>query len=162
MSFNKSQLSDKALFYSFIVSYAVGVVSFSFAVLGTYTMKKFGRRPLLLGCQVMMGACLVGTGILVFFKQEWGAMAVFALFTAFLQMGSGSIAWPYRAEVALEDVALFCYSCSHMTTLVLSAAMEYIFISLIGPATTYFIFGCLTIIGAIFFGIVVRETGGLS
>lgn len=84
MSFNKNQLSDKALFDSFIASYVIGVVSFSFAVLGTYTLTKFGRKPLLLGCQVMMGVCLVGTGILVFFNQEWGAMAAFTLFTAFL------------------------------------------------------------------------------
>ena len=109
-----------------------------------------------------MGVSLVGTGILVFFNYEEGAMAAFTIFTAFLQIGSGSIAWPYRAEVTLQDVALFCYSCSHMTTLVLSAAMEYIFINLIGPAITYFIFGGLTIIGVIFIGLVVRETNGLS
>jgi len=123
VSFNKNQLSDKARFYSFIASYAIEVVSFLFAVLGTYTMTKFGRRPLLLGCQVMMSACLIGTGILVFFYQEWGAMAVFTLFTAFLHICSVSIAWPYRAEMALEDVALFFHSCSHMTTSVLSAAI---------------------------------------
>jgi len=64
--------------------------------------------------------------------------------------------------VALEDVALFCYSCSYLTTLLLAAAMEYIFINLIGPATTYFILGSFTIIGSLFFGLVVKETSGLS
>jgi len=64
--------------------------------------------------------------------------------------------------VALDDIALFCYSCKHMTTLLLAAGMEYIFISLIGPATTYFILGSLTMIGSLFFGLVVKETSGLS
>jgi hypothetical protein len=162
VSFRSNQSADQSLIYSFIASYVIGVVGFLFSLLGAYTMIKCGRKPLLLGCQIAMGVSLVGTGILVFFNYGEGAMAAFTVFTAFLQMGSGSIAWPYRAEVALEDVALFCYSCSHMTTLVLSAAMEYIFISLIGPATTYFIFGGLTMVGAIFIGAVVRETRGLS
>jgi len=80
------------LFDSHIASYIIGVIGFSFAILGKYTLAKSKRKPLLLGCQVAMGVFLAITGILVIFKQEWAAMAAFTVFIAIIQMGSGIIA----------------------------------------------------------------------
>ena len=89
-------------------------------------------------------------------------LGICVFITAF-QFTQGPIAWMYAAEVAVDTALGLCILGLFLSLLEKAITMEFmVHSSLIGPHGMFFILGIITIGGALFMKVFVKETKGLS
>ena len=140
----------------------MGFCNFVFAVLSTQLVKVVGRRPLLLYGQIFMSFFMMMIGFFKVTKSYTEMFITMNLFIGAFQLSIGSVAWLYVAETTVDQASGFCMTGNFITCILISFSMEYLMASALQVQGTFWLFGVLTAIGAIFVFFFVKETRGLS
>lgn len=143
-------------------SYMVGCVNWVGALLSPIPLSYFGRKTLLFWGQIVMGLCLVLTGIFQMLDMSIPIIISLCCFITAFQFSQGPIAWMYAAEVAVDTALGLCVLALFLSLLEKAITMEFMVHSAMGPHGMFFLLGSVTLVGAIFIAIFVKETKGLS
>ena len=120
----------------------------------------FGRKTLMVGG---MGFCIIGMfGMWIFNELVDNEAMMYVLTIAFIfgfEFGPGPIVWLYLSEIcddkatSVNTVVIWIWTC------IVSFTTPLMFKALSG--WTWFIFGCTSIIGFIYFLLVMKESKGV-
>ena len=109
-----------------------------------------------------MGLCLVLTGIFQMLDMSIPIIISLCAFITAFQFSQGPIAWMYSAEVAVDTALGLCVLALFLSLLEKAITMEFMVHSTMGPHGMFFLLGSVTLVGAIFIALFVKETKGLS
>nr|GMD84357.1 polyol transporter 5-like [Ipomoea batatas] len=151
---------------------AIGFTKTVFILVATFTLDKFGRRPLLLTSVGGMVAtlALLGTALTVIDhsqeKVTWAvamAIAMTLAYVAAFSIGAGPITWVYSSEIF--PLKLRATGCSLGTGInrVTSGVVSMTFISLykaISIGGSFFLYASIAAVGWVFFFTLMPETQG--
>ena len=143
-------------------SYMVGCVNWAGALLSPIPLSMFGRKTLLFWGQIGMGVSLVLTGIFQMLDMSIPIIVCLCIFITAFQFSQGPIAWMYAAEVAVDTALGLCILALFLSLLEKAITMEFMVHSAMGPHGMFFLLGTVTLLGAIFIAVYVKETKGLS
>jgi hypothetical protein len=143
-------------------SYMVGCVNWAGALISPIPLSYFGRKTLLFWGQLAMGAALVATGIFQMLDMSIPVIVSICIFITAFQFSQGPIAWMYAAEVAVDTALGLCILALFLSLLEKAITMEFMVHSAMGAHGMFFLLGAITLIGALFVAVFIRETKGLS
>ena len=104
---------------------------------------------------IMVGICLV--------KEWFLASFIFILcFQLVFQVSQGNVAHIYTAEVSVDAVAGFGISAQFINMIQITASLEYMMSGFLKVHGTFYFFGIVCLIGAVYCQIFLRETRGLT
>jgi hypothetical protein len=89
-------------------------------------------------------------------------IVMICVFILSFQFSQGPIAWMYAAEVAVDTALGLCVLALFLSLLEKAITMEFMVHSAMGAPGMFFILGGVTLIGAIFVQIWIKETKGLT
>ena len=139
-------------------TYLIGVFNFISSAVSLYSARAFTRRFLFIGGHFGMGLCHLAIGLFILIDKPTIALISIFLFLFCFQNTSGAITWLYCSEVAVDSALGFVgtsgYACIFVLTLTIQPLMD----SAIGQAGTFFIFGVISIVGAVWCHIYLKET----
>lgn len=84
------------------------------------------------------------------------------VFITSFQFSQGPIAWMYAAEVAVDTALGLCVLALFLSLLEKAITMEFMVHSAMGPEGMFFLLGGITLLGAVFVAVFVKETKGLT
>lgn len=158
--------TDTALLQTIIV----GVINLSFTVLAILTVDRFGRRPLLIIGALVMAASMAGLG--TGFAAGWSGSLklVFMLtYTAGFAMSWGPVCWVMLAEIFPNSVRSTVMSIAVAAQWVSNFLVSWTFpmmnknealVSSFNHGFSYWIYGLMGILAAVFIWKMVPETKG--
>ncbi len=162
---NMGASTDSSLLQTIIV----GVVNLLFTILAILTVDKFGRKPLMIIGSIGMAVSMIALGFVFYFKQLGIAALIFMLiYTAAFAMSWGPVCWVLLAEIFPNSIR---------SALSIAVAAQWIanwIVSLTFPIMndnvwltnkfhhgfSYWIYGIMGILSAIFMWKLVPETKG--
>jgi SP family sugar porter-like MFS transporter len=142
--------------------YLINIMNTVASFFSIWTIRTFGRRPLLLVGEVgiSISHCLIATFILI--KFDVGVIVMMGVFMAIYQNTCGPVPWCYAAET-LPDVALgVAYNVLFGTILVISLTTEPLMETGLHAAGVFYLFGLFSAIAFFFVYCFIRETKGLT
>ncbi|CAN6482231.1 unnamed protein product [Victoria cruziana] len=169
--FDKAGLSKSG---ALLATVGVGFTKTFFILVATFTLDKFGRRPLLLTSVggMIVSLCGLGTGMTVVGdhsqKVEWAVALSFAsilAYVALFSIGLGPITWVYTSEIFPLRLRAQGASFGVVVNRVMSGAIAMSFLSLSNAITiggAFFLYGGIAIAAWIFFFTYLPETKGKS
>ncbi len=158
--------TDTALLQTIIV----GIINLSFTVLAILTVDKFGRRPLLIIGALVMALAMTGLG--TGFAGSWsGGLKLFfmLLYTAGFAMSWGPVCWVMLAEIFPNSVRSSVMSIAVAAQWVSNFLVSWTFpmlnknealVSQFNHGFSYWVYGLMGILAAIFIWKMVPETKG--
>lgn len=158
--------TDTALLQTIIV----GVINLSFTVLAILTVDKFGRKPLLIIGALVMAVSMAGLG--TGFAGGWsGGIKLFfmLLYTAGFAMSWGPVCWVMLAEIFPNSVRSTVMSIAVAAQWVSNFLVSWTFpmmnkndllVSHFNQGFSYWVYGIMGILAAIFIWKMVPETKG--
>lgn len=158
--------TDTALFQTIIV----GAINLSFTVLAILTVDKFGRKPLLIIGALVMAVSMAGLG--TGFAGGWsGGLKLFFMlsYTAGFAMSWGPVCWVILAEIFPNSVRSTVMSIAVAAQWVSNFLVSWTFpmmnkndllISHFNQGFSYWVYGIMGILAAIFIWKMVPETKG--
>lgn len=158
--------TDTALFQTIIV----GAINLSFTVLAILTVDKFGRKPLLIIGALVMAVSMAGLG--TGFAGGWsGGLKLFFMlsYTAGFAMSWGPVCWVMLAEIFPNSVRSTVMSIAVAAQWVSNFLVSWTFpmmnkndllISHFNQGFSYWVYGIMGILAAIFIWKMVPETKG--
>ena len=160
--------TDSALFQTIIV----GIINLSFTVLAILTVDKFGRRPLLIIGALVMAVSMLGLGTAFSANMPGGLKLTFMLtYTAGFAMSWGPVCWVMLAEVFPNSVRSGVMSIAVAAQWVSNFLISWTFpmmnknqylVDTFHHGFSYWIYGAMAILAAIFIWKMVPETKGKS
>jgi len=109
-----------------------------------------------------MGIALVMTGIFQTLDMSIPIIISLCCFITAFQFSQGPIAWMYAAEVAVDTALGLCILALFLSLLEKAITMEFMVHSAMGPDGMFYFLGAITLVGAVFVAIFIKETKGLS
>lgn len=156
---------------SLLQTILVGAINLIFTVLAIFTVDKFGRKPLMIIGGVGMGICMFALGGAFYFNQM-GLVALFAMlgYVAFFAMSWGPVTWVLLSEIFPNSIR------SAMSLAVAAQWIANMIVSWTFPMMndnswltaqfhygfSYWIYGVMGILSALFVWKVIPETKGRS
>jgi len=161
--FKRAGAGDAAAFNSAVW---VGVVNFLATIVAMNTVDRWGRKPLLLWGATFLAAALFAVG-LAFYTGAGGALVLVAVlgYVAGFAVSFGPVCWVIISEffptrtrgraMSVATVALWgaCYVVSQTFPILLERA---------GSAWTFWSYGIIAVVAAVFIAVCVPETKGRS
>ncbi|XP_058113650.1 polyol transporter 5-like [Magnolia sinica] len=156
------------------VTIAMGFVKTFFVLLSACFLDRFGRRPLLLlgSTGVAASITVLGIGSKVLEaserKSKWAiVLSVISVcaYVSFFSIGLGPITWVYSSEIFPMRLRAQGSSIAISVNRIVSGMVAMTFLSIskaISFGYTFFIFGAISLLGAIFFYVFLPETKGKS
>ena len=105
-----------------------------------------------------MGLCHLGIGLFILINMPTMALVAILLFLFCFQNTSGAITWLYCSEVAVDSALGFVGTSGYACIFVLTLTIQPMFESPLGQAGTFFIFGVISLLGAVWCHIYLKET----
>jgi len=143
-------------------SYIVGCVNWAGAILSPIPLVYFGRKTLLFWGHLSMGVSLVVVGVFQVYEMSIPLIIALCWFITSFQFSQGPIAWMYAAEVAVDTALGLCVLALFLSLLEKAITMEFMVHSAMGPEGMFFLLGGITLVGAAFIAIYIKETKGLT
>ena len=126
-------------------------------------MKYFGRKPLLIVGH--LGIAVVHSGVALFniAEVDIGVVVMVLVFIFIYQNSSGPVAWIYASETTIDAGMGICILTLWGTVTVLSIVCPIIMDpASLGPNITFFILGGISIFGALYSAVMIKETKTLT
>jgi len=149
----------------------VGIVNLSFTVVAIYTVDKFGRKPLMIIGALGMAVSMVSLG-LAFYTHHEGLMAlIFMLtYTAFFAMSWGPVTWVLLSEIfpnSIRGAMSIAVASQWIANWLVSFTFPVMndnqwLTKLFNHGFSYWIYGIMGLIAALFVWKLVPETRGKS
>ena len=145
----------------------IGVVNFLMTFVAIAYIDKFGRKPLLyIGLTGMLISLFMLSGSFTLGESgKWLAVASVVIYIASFAMSLGPICWIMVSEIMplkIRGLAMSAATVSNFAFNFLVVLSFLPMIEIMGKATTFFIFGVITIISLFFVYFFVPETKGIS
>lgn len=153
-------------------SIILGIMQLVMSFLATLIIEKLGRKVLCVGSALIMCLCLIVLGFYFFLKQQWDVdvenlswlpVTSMSVFVCAFGMGVGSVSFILFGEICSNDVKGFAVGAA-MTINWFSAFLVTKFftnlVHLLSIGPTFWIFGLLNFLGALFILFLVPETKG--
>jgi len=162
---NMGASTDSSLLQTIIV----GVVNLLFTVLAIYTVDKFGRKPLMIIGSTGMAASMIALGFAFYFNQLGIAALIFMLiYTAAFAMSWGPVCWVLLAEIfpnSIRSVLSIAVAAQWIANWVVSLTFPIMndnvwLTNKFHHGFSYWIYGIMGILSAIFMWKLVPETKG--
>jgi SP family xylose:H+ symportor-like MFS transporter len=162
---NMGASTDSSLLQTIIV----GVVNLLFTVLAIYTVDKFGRKPLMIIGSIGMAASMIALGFAFYFNQLGIAALIFMLiYTAAFAMSWGPVCWVLLAEIfpnsirsALSIAVAAQWIANWVVSLTFPIMNDNVWLTnKFHHGFSYWIYGIMGILSAIFMWKLVPETKG--
>ena len=142
-------------------TYIIGVINFLSSICSLYSAKTFSRRFLFISGHFTMGLAHLWIGFSILIGKGTWAIIGILLFLFCYQNTSGAITWLYCSEVAPDITLGFVGTAGYGTVFLLTLTMQPMMDSaFLGQPGTFFIFGIISILGAIWCIIYLKETSG--
>jgi len=155
---------------AFLQTIIVGVINLSFTVLAIFTVDKFGRKPLMIIGAVGMAVFMFALGITFFMKSVGMGALIFMLgYVACFAMSWGPVTWvllseifPNRIRSKVMAIAVAAQWISNWLVSLTFPMMDdsSFLIGLFNHGFTYWVYGLMGILAAIFVWKFVPETKG--
>ena len=162
---NMGASTDSSLLQTIIV----GVVNLAFTVVAIMTVDKFGRKPLMIIGSIGMAVSMIGLGF-TFYSGHVGILAlIFMLtYTAAFAMSWGPVCWVLLAEIfpnsirgALSIAVAAQWIANWIVSLTFPMLNDNVWLtSTFNHGFSYWIYGIMSILSAIFMWKFVPETKG--
>ena len=105
-----------------------------------------------------MGLCHLAIGLFILIDMSTMALIAILLFLFCFQNTSGAITWLYCSEVAVDSALGFVGTSGYAVIFVLTLTIQPMMNSAIGQSGTFFIFGIISLVGAVWCHIYLKET----
>jgi len=144
--------------------YITGLV-YMFSSIGAcyYTVRKFGRRTLLIWGHILIVILHAFIGIFNNRGNNAGVLAMVLIFIFVYQNTSGPVTWVYAAETTTDaglGIGLFTlWITVFILTLISPMLMGR---NSLGASNVFFIYSILSLLGAIYSYFIIKETQGLT
>jgi len=109
-----------------------------------------------------MGVSLCVVAVFQIYDMSIPLIIALCVFITSFQFSQGPIAWMYAAEVAVDTALGLCVLALFLSLLEKAITMEFMVHSAMGPQGMFFLLGGITLLGAAFVAIYIKETKGLS
>jgi SP family xylose:H+ symportor-like MFS transporter len=162
---NMGSSTDSSLLQTIIV----GIVNLVFTVLAIFTVDKFGRKPLMIIGSIGMAVSMIALGFAFYFNQLGIAALIFMLtYTAAFAMSWGPVCWVLLAEIfpnsirsALSIAVAAQWIANWVVSLTFPVMNDNVWLtSQFHHGFSYWIYGVMGILSAIFMWKLVPETKG--
>lgn len=150
-----------------LVNALVGGVNFLCTILSVYVIKLFGRKPLMVWNGLLMSAAMFGLGAGIYAGvKELGIVCILVFVLAF-ELSWGPIPWIYTAEILVDKSMSMSTVMNQMTNMLLTFVTPTLYQQITengSPKHIYkssyifFAAGLLSLLGAIFVLIFMKET----
>ena len=159
--------SDSSLLQTIIV----GIVNLLFTVLAIYTVDKFGRKPLMIIGSIGMAASMIALGFAFYFNALGIAALIFMLiYTAAFAMSWGPVCWVLLSEIfpnsirsALSIAVAAQWIANWIVSLTFPIMNDNVWLTeKFNHGFSYWIYGIMGVLSAIFIWKLVPETKGKS
>ena len=162
---NMGSSTDSSLIQTIIV----GIVNLLFTVLAILTVDKFGRKPLMIIGSIGMAVSMIALGFAFYFNQLGIAALIFMLtYTAAFAMSWGPVCWVLLAEIfpnsirsALSIAVAAQWIANWVVSLTFPVMNDNVWLTdKFHHGFSYWIYGVMGILSAIFMWKLVPETKG--
>ena len=154
---------------SLLQTILVGAINLIFTVLAIYTVDKFGRKPLMIIGGIGMGFCMFALGFAFYFNQL-GLVALFAMlgYVAFFAMSWGPVTWVLLSEIfpnSIRSAMSMAVAAQWIANMIISWTFPMMndnswLTNQFNHGFTYWIYGAMGLLSAVFVWKVVPETKG--
>lgn len=155
----------------YLATIVIGIVEVVMSILVASIIDKFGRKPLLVLSGTGMTLCLGVLGYYFKLKNDghdvssigWLPLTSLALFNVVFSVGYGSVPFAIIAELFPPETKGVASSITIMVNWILVFFVTKVFPSMVehmGQAATFWTFGCMTALSALFAFFLVPETKG--
>lgn len=156
---------------SLLQTILVGAINLIFTVLAILTVDRFGRKPLMIIGGVGMGICMFALG-LAFYTNNLGLVALFAMlgYVAFFAMSWGPVTWVLLSEIfpnSIRSAMSMAVAAQWIANMIVSWTFPMMndnswLTDQFNHGFSYWIYGVMGILSAIFVWKIVPETKGRS
>ncbi|MGQ1909939.1 D-xylose transporter XylE [Marinifilum sp. RC60d5] len=156
---------------SLLQTILVGAINLIFTVLAIFTVDKFGRKPLMIIGGVGMGICMFALGT-AFYMDQLGLVALFAMlgYVAFFAMSWGPVTWVLLSEIfpnSIRSAMSLAVAAQWMANMAVSWTFPMMndnswLTGMFNHGFSYWIYGAMGILSALFVWKIVPETKGRS
>jgi SP family xylose:H+ symportor-like MFS transporter len=162
---NMGASTDSSLLQTLIV----GAVNLAFTVVAILTVDKFGRKPLMIIGSVGMAVSMIALGLTFYFKQMGMSALFFMLFyTASFALSWGPVCWVLLAEIfpnSIRGAMSIAVSAQWIANWIVSLTFPMMndnvwLTAKFNHGFSYWIYGVMGILSAIFMWKMVPETKG--
>ena len=162
---NMGSSTDASLLQTIIV----GIVNLLFTVLAIFTVDKFGRKPLMIIGSIGMAVSMIALGFAFYFNQLGIAALIFMLiYTAAFAMSWGPVCWVLLSEIfpnsirsALSIAVAAQWIANWVVSLTFPVMNDNVWLTdKFHHGFSYWIYGIMGILSAIFMWKLVPETKG--
>ena len=122
----------------------------------------FGRRTLMLWSEGLIAVSLFAMWILKMEGEDTLALLATAVFMLLFELGTGSIVFPYVAEVCSNKAAAVATVNLWLWTLIVGLLTPPMFNTWLPEGRTFIVFGVLSALGFVYVYWFMKETKGLS
>lgn len=143
-------------------TYIIGGWNFISSVCSLYGAKRFSRRVLFVGGNIVMAVCLYAFSAMIIIEKPILALVFLLLFLFSFQNGSGAITWLYCSEIAV-DVSLGVVGMTgYFCTFVVSLGTQPLINSKLHLAGTFMLFATINLLAGLWYFLFLKETNGLT
>ncbi len=156
---------------SLLQTILVGAINLIFTVLAIFTVDKFGRKPLMIIGGVGMAICMFALGT-AFYLNQLGLVALFAMlgYVAFFAMSWGPVTWVLLSEIfpnSIRSAMSLAVAAQWIANMIVSWTFPMMndnswLTGMFNHGFSYWIYGVMGILSAIFVWKIVPETKGRS
>jgi len=143
-------------------TYFISIVNLVASLMAIWTVRTFGRRPLLLYGHLGIAIAHVFIGTFTIIGFDIGTLAGICIFIFIYQNTSGPVAWLYASETCVDAGLGVVIQCLWFTVLVLSLVTEPLMNSKLHPAGVFYLFAIISFIATYYVYKIIKETKGLS
>ena len=156
---------------SLLQTIIVGAVNLSFTILAIFTVDKFGRRPLQIIGALGMAVSMIALGFSFYLKSVGiGALVFMLLYTASFAMSWGPVTWVLLSEIfpnKIRGAMSIAVAAQWIANLIISWTFPIMndnswLTEKFNHGFTYWIYGIMGILAALFVWKLVPETKGKS
>lgn len=143
-------------------TYIISVVNLGSYIMATWTVKSFGRKPLLFWGHIGIALAHAAIATFILTGFDVGIIVMICVFIFLYANTTGPIAWVYSAETCTDIGLGVC-----LLTLWAVVLIEVLFVptlmnTAIEASGVFYLFSIFSFIAAIFIYVFLKETRGLS
>lgn len=158
-------MAGSATDISLLQTVVMGVVNIIFTVVAILTVDRFGRKPLLI-----IGSAGMAVGMFAIGLMSWlgvigiGTLVFIIIYTASFMMSWGPICWVLIAEIFPNTIRAKAVAIAVAAQWIANFLVSSTFPWLVGlnEANTYWLYGAMSVLSAIFVWKMVPETKGVT
>eukprot|EP00347_Sterkiella_histriomuscorum_P003540 403363903 len=132
------------------------------AIAAVLILNKVGRRTLLISGHVIMALCHFLIGLFAYLNYSQWVVGWMVSFILAYYITNGPVIWLYVSEVVVDTALGLCIFTLWGTVLVLSLTTNFLMESALRPCGVFWLFAVISVFGAIFCFIFIKETRGLN